>query len=251
MNNKKPMIVANWKMNKSLAESSDFFIEHIDELNELSKKAEFIFLPSFVALTSVNQQIQRTQIQLGAQDCSIHVQGAYTGEVDAISLKEAGCSYVLIGHNERRVYHHETNKDFILKISHALGAKLIPIFCISEEKESSTLSILEALYGQLNVCIELQKKDYNIKKIIIAYEPRWAIGTDKIGQIQQIKDIVYGIKNYLSSSFSHNLASVLYGGSVGPQTIHALSKIDQLDGFLLGRASLDFQNLKNVVLLAT
>lgn len=212
----KPLIVANWKMNpQTLAEAKRLF-DSVKKGVKDFKNAEVVICPPFLCISNLKSQI--SNIKLGAQDCFWEEKGAFTGEVSPPMLKNLGCQYVIIGHSERRRYFKETDEIINKKIKAALKVNLRPILCI--EKKSQ---IKNALRG-------IAKKD--LKKIILAYEPVWAIGTGKACGIPEARKINLSIRKI----FKRNI--LLYGGSVNSQNARNFIKKAKFQGFLIGGASL-------------
>ncbi len=203
--------------------------------------------PSYPALFSLNELLADSPIQLGAQNCSPHEEGAYTGQVSARSLKEAGCSYCIVGHSEVRRYLHASDMDVAHAAYNLCSQNIEPIICIGETQEAReaqrTMHIIEA---QLEPVLGILKN--TTKPIIIAYEPVWAIGTGTVPELSYLQDIFNKIHALISKT--HKGAwRLIYGGSVSESTIAALSRISHLSGFLIGGASLDFQNFEKIVSL--
>lgn len=246
---RKPMIVGNWKMNNTIAES----IRLVTELKELVSEVEdidIVVAPSFVALTSVAIAIQDTNIQLGAQNAFWEESGPYTGEVSAVMLKDVGCQYVILGHSERRQYFKETDEIVNKKVLSAIDAGLIPIMCIGEtleEREKNrAFSVVET---QLKRGIQDIHSD-QAENIVIAYEPVWAIGTGRTATPEQAEEIHFHIRKILSKLYGNSIANnirILYGGSVKPENISELMAKPNIDGALVGGASLDSQSFAHIV----
>lgn len=245
------MFIANWKMEKTFEQSIEWIKKFKFELEDTLNKtnSEIVICPSFDAIQKISKILNKTSIKIGAQNCASEELGAYTGEVSALSLKEIGCHYCIVGHSERRVYFKETNKIINKKIKILLKNLITPIICIGEtEKEklnNKTFSILEE---QLNFALELPQ-DLTNNEIIIAYEPVWAIGTGKNPTKTDLDQIINWIIKFIDNNYSKIKYSILYGGSINEKNIEKFKKIDYLKGFLIGSASLDFQILKKIVLL--
>jgi triosephosphate isomerase len=225
------LIVANWKMygSKTMAEAfiKTFLYSKTDTYN-------YIFCPPFTLLASFEKFLNSQKYILGAQNCSSFENGAFTGDISAEMLKEFNCSYCLIGHSERRqIYHEDDEKILTAKIQQLLKHQITPIFCVGESLEDKKQgTAFQKIKHQLNVLKEINNE------IIIAYEPIWAIGTNKVPNIQEINEMHQFIKNlYLKP------LKVLYGGSVNPQNAADILTSDQVDGILVGRASLEVASL--------
>ncbi len=205
-------------------------------------KAEVVLCPPFTSLGAVYEVIQDTEIKLGAQNMFWEKEGAYTGEVSCLLLKDCGCEFVILGHSERREYFKETDLDINKKIKTALATGLNPICCIGEtlaEREAN--QTIEVVRKQLEGCL----KDFKIEDLLgleIAYEPVWAIGTGKTATPQQAQEVHRFIRNWFKDNFSSGFAEslrILYGGSVKPSNIKELIDQPDIDGALVGGASLD------------
>jgi triosephosphate isomerase len=246
---RQPIIAGNWKMNKTIPES----IRLVTELkNRISGKRDVLIIvaPSFTALNSVNIAIQNTNIKLAAQNVCWEDGGAFTGEISAKMLTDIGCEYVVIGHSERRKYLNETNTIINKKISLCIEENLIPILCIGEtleeRKSEKTFNVLnlqlkESLLG-LNV--------YNVENIIIAYEPVWAIGTGNAATSKDAEDAHKFTRETLSSMFGGVVSEkirLIYGGSVVPENIKELMQQKNIDGALVGGASLNATTFAKIV----
>ncbi len=231
------IFVANWKMQLSLYEQLNYIKNHKDEMHRWKHK--IIICPSFPALVSIGHEVHKTEIALGAQSCSEHSVGAYTGQVAAVSLLQAGCSYVLIGHSEERAL-GVTNHAIAEKVARVLEVGLIPIVCIGEtEQEHKDNKTRHVLTEQLTLVHEVVQK----APFYIAYEPLWAIGSGLIPQHQELEELMAWLKH------TNPNAGLLYGGSVTPETIEQLSRTSFIHGFLVGGASTDFQQFKKIVSL--
>ncbi len=242
---KNSLFIANWKMNKSFTASLDFCTTHKQALKKLSSQAEIVICPSFPALFSVAHLLKDTKVRIGAQTCSMHEKGAYTGQVNTLSLKEVGCTYCIVGHSEQRRDAHLTNDDVAKQVHRLLAIEMQPIICIGETKEEFAQHISKTvLEHQLNPILKIIQSFS--QPIIIAYEPIWSIGTGTIPP-QAYLDETFG---WLAQKLTRELRTpwrILYGGSITPDTIASLKGIAHLDGFLIGDASLDFQKFEKIV----
>lgn len=235
--------IANWKMNFTTKESLDF----VSKLNakDLNKgESQIILCPSFTAIHSTVSASLESSILVGAQDMNSNKSGAHTGEISADMLKETGAEYVILGHSERRHIYGEKDKVINDKIVQALANNLVPILCIGEhldERESGNTNLI--LKEQLKVGLN------NIKgEFIIAYEPVWAIGTGKSATPTMVAETHLSIRNMLLDlNFPKNI-SLLYGGSVTPENASDLSSVPNVDGFLIGGASLDVEKFYKIYL---
>jgi len=235
-----PIIAGNWKMYKTMGEATALVNAMKKELGSFDK-AEVVVCPSFAALNTVYLLIENSMIKLGAQNLFWEKEGAFTGETSPLMLKDCGCEYVIIGHSERRQYFHETDESVNKKIKMALDVGLIPIVCVGEtlaEREASkTKGVIEKqLKGGFN---DITKED--MANIVIAYEPIWAIGTGKTASAAQAQEVHKFIREWLTNNFSSDVSDstrILYGGSVKPENIKELMHEPDIDGGLIGGASL-------------
>jgi len=235
-------------MNKPFQMAIDFCIEYKNKLQQLQThhNAPIILCPTYPALFPVAQQLEDTDIAVGAQDCSTHIQGAFTGQVDALSLQQAGCTYCIVGHSERR-QSGDTNEMVAEKTMRILEQGMTPIICIGETKDQfenkETYHILEA---QLQTVFQKLQKNRSYT-CIIAYEPVWSIGTGVIPQPQYLLEVFAWLRAFIDEQVPYIKAKIVYGGSVDKTNISQLKKINHINGFLIGGASLDFQKLQNIV----
>jgi len=244
-----PLIAGNWKLFKTGPES----IETSKKLSELVTDVEnvdIVIAPTFTSLTVVSEVIKNSKIGLAAQNVYWENEGAFTGEVSAQMLLAAGCLYVIIGHSERRQYFHETDDTVNKKISAALSSGLIPILCIgeteSEREDEKTFSVLD---NQIKNGLEGLSLDQN-QSIVIAYEPVWAIGTGKTASPEQVQDVHFYLRNLLEKNFGNivaNATRILYGGSVKPDNVSELMALEDVDGALVGGASLDPEIFNKII----
>ncbi|HRN78382.1 MAG TPA: triose-phosphate isomerase [Candidatus Dependentiae bacterium] len=239
--------IANWKMQKSFHDAVDFCITHKTQLQELAQEAALILCPTFPALFPTAQHMHDTGVYIGAQNCSQHQHGAFTGQVDALSLFQAGCTYCLVGHSEQRNLFGESNEVVADKMLRVLENNMTPIICIGETQEQfhhkETYHILEAqLESALQKLIAYQNSTF-----LIAYEPIWSIGTGIVPQIDYLNNLFSWLNQHIKTYAPTNPILLLYGGSVTDMNIRDLKQIPYVDGFLIGGASLDFKKLQNIV----
>jgi len=250
---RKIYIAGNWKMNKTKTEAVAFALE-LKEKIEPFEKTEIIVCPSFIALSPVADILQETKAGVGAQNVHWEASGAYTGEVSAEMIESAGCQYVIIGHSERRQYFGETDETVNKKVKRVLQTCcLMPIVCVGE-----TLEQRES--GKMKDVVENQIKNglaglspSQMERIIIAYEPVWAIGTGVTATPEQAEEVHAFIRQLLASIFDENTAentSILYGGSVKPDNIESLLKQNNIDGGLIGGASLKADSFVQMIEIA-
>ena len=235
---RKPIMAGNWKMNKTIAETIEFINEIKDKLND--DKVEALICAPFTVLKDLKDATKGTNIKVGAQNMHYAENGAFTGEVSATMLKEIGMDYVIIGHSERRQYFNETNESCNKKVLKALEVGINPILCCGE-----TLEQREANETK-NICkvqVEEALKDVDvndISKVVIAYEPIWAIGTGKTATSEDANDVISYIREVVAGLYKDkaNEVRIQYGGSVKPQNVAEIMAQSDIDGALVGGASL-------------
>ena len=246
---RKRFIAGNWKMFTKVKEAECIVEKLLPKVKD--SKADILVCPPFVNIPAVKQIIKDSNIQLGAQNCSDKDWGAYTGEVSAPMLQAIGCQYVIIGHSERRQYFNEDEKIINQKIRLALDNNLKPILCVGEslkqrEKDETKLIIEKEIKGALN---EIDKSD--CLTMTIAYEPIWAIGTGKTASPEQAQEVHKFIRDLLKEMYDEELSEnlrILYGGSMKPKNCKELLAKEDIDGGLVGGASLkpdDFAEIIN------
>lgn len=243
------IIAGNWKMNKTITEALKFVRQLSVELKDV-KKTGIVVCPPFTALYSVAQEIAGTNIHLGAQNLFWEEKGAFTGEISAAMVKDTHCEYVIIGHSERRNIFKETNEDVNKKIKASLKLGLLPIVCVGEKLEerlnNKTFDIVsDHVIGALTGISADE-----LKKMTIAYEPVWAIGTGKNATPEQAEEVHLFIRQLISKNFGNKVASILsilYGGSVTPENIKSLIAQPDIDGALVGGASLKADSFSQIV----
>lgn len=243
---RRPFIAGNWKMNKTTQEAIAFATAFVPTVADVRDK-DILICPPFTALSAVNAIVKGTKVALGAQNCAFAASGAYTGEVAPKMLTDVGCAYVIIGHSERRKYYGETDVIINQKITNAFSAGLKVIVCVGE-----TLEEREA--GKTFSVIETQTrgglKNIDMTNIVIAYEPVWAIGTGKTATPEQAQEVHAFIRTLLSTMYNAQIADttrILYGGSVTPETIKDLMACPDVDGGLVGGASLKVDAFLSIV----
>ena len=243
------MIAGNWKMNKSPAESAGLAERIVRKVGDI-RHVDIVICPSFPALTAAYEKIEESLVRLGAQDLFWEKEGAYTGEVSALMLRESGCRYVIIGHSERRIHFGETDETVSRKIAAALEWNLVPIICVGEKLEEREKGEVENVITKQIKGSLAHLNDENIVKIVLAYEPVWAIGTGKTATPAQANEVHGLIRALIGDIFSKEAADqirILYGGSVKPGNIRALIAEEHLDGALVGGASLDEHSFAGIV----
>ena len=240
----KPIVAANWKMNFTIDESLNL----IDEIIKRSPsvEAEIIFFPNYISLQSVKQKLIDTAYMVGSQNVHHNESGAFTGEVSASMLSILDLDYVIIGHSERRQYFNESDDQVNQKIKRALDVNIKPVVCIGETiDERKSGKTTEVLNRQLNKAFE-EIDVLSANKIIVAYEPVWAIGTGVSADENQVLEAHALIKQTLVSIFSENIP-ILYGGSVNASNAFELINLNNVDGFLIGGASLKSESFCQII----
>lgn len=250
MNTHSYTIIANWKMYLLPEQAVAFIEQNFKELSDLSstKTKQLVLCPSFEAVFMVKQAAEDIPLSVGAQDCSTHQPGAYTGQIAAESLKQLGCTYCIVGHSETREYQRQTSTHIAEKMIALLNNNITPIVCCGENTQERNQNKTEqVLHEQLTPVFAELKKRTAPKKIIIAYEPLWAIGSGVAAQKEQIEHACSTITHLAEKQQCAGAFSLVYGGSITASTVPPLKTITQLDGFLVGKASTDFQELKKIV----
>lgn len=236
---RQPLVAGNWKMNGSL-EGVKTLLGGIKSGMSEVRKAEVAVCPPFVYLAEAQAALQGTAVAWGGQDVSAHVSGAYTGEVAGSMLGDFGCKYVIVGHSERRTYHGETDALVADKYQAALDAGLTPIFCIGETLEEREGGVTEEVVAR-QVDAVIERCGVNaLGKGVIAYEPVWAIGTGKTATPEQAQDVHAFIRGRVAahSAAVADAVRILYGGSMKPGNAGELMAKADIDGGLIGGASL-------------
>jgi len=246
---RKLIIAGNWKMNKTVAEALDLVAGIHRELNKF-KEVDIVVCPPFTALCEVSKAILNTNIRLGAQNMSEHNSGAYTGEIAAGMLKEFSVRYVILGHSERRQYQKESDELVAKKALTAHSTSLKPIVCVGE-----TLAEREA--GKTEKVLETQVRGSlaglsaeQMEETVVAYEPVWAIGTGKTASTAQAQEVHIFIRRLLAEIFGETVARrvrIQYGGSVKPSNARELMSQPDVDGALVGGASLEVRSFADIV----
>ncbi len=250
---RKKIIAGNWKMNKTKSEAVAFAKELKEKIDKF-EKTEIVVCPNYIALAPICDVLKETRAGVGAQNMFWEASGAFTGEVSAEMIEDAGCEYVIIGHSERRQYFGEINETVNKRIKRALTTCcLTPIMCIGE-----TLEQREA--GEMNNVIEKQLKEglagltpAHMQRLIIAYEPVWAIGTGKTATPEQAEEVHQFIRDLIKKIYDEQIADrihILYGGSAKPSNIRELLVQKNIDGGLIGGASLDINAFVEMIEIA-
>ncbi len=246
---RKLIIAGNWKMNKTVAEALDLVKDLIREVGKL-KEIDIVVCPPFTALCEVSKAILHTSIRLGAQNMSEHNLGAYTGEIAAGMLKEFSVRYVILGHSERRQFQKESNELIAKKAQAVHAASLKPIVCVGETLAEREGGLMEkVLDTQVRGSLAGLKKE-QAEETIIAYEPVWAIGTGKTATTAQAQEAHAFIRHLLHKIFDETVARrmrIQYGGSVKPGNARELMSMPDVDGALVGGASLEARSFADII----
>jgi triosephosphate isomerase len=236
---RKNIVAGNWKMNKTLEEGVELAKTINRQVNE--EGVVVIICPPFIHLTEVNKIITKDSLFLGAQNCASEASGAYTGEVSAQMIKSTGADYVIIGHSERRSYYGETDAILNKKVKLALQNGLLPVFCCGEVLKEREAGIhMQVVKSQIEKGLfDLSEEDFS--KVVVAYEPVWAIGTGVNASPEQAQEMHKLIRDLVSDKYGKSVAdnlSILYGGSCKPSIARELFANPDVDGGLIGGASL-------------
>ncbi|MCL2144440.1 MAG: triose-phosphate isomerase [Endomicrobia bacterium] len=245
---RKPLMAGNWKMNKTVGEAVAMVKALKTAVADVTD-VEILVCPTYTALYAVYNEIKDSNINLGAQNLFWEAKGAFTGEISPSMVKDAGCSYVIIGHSERRQYFGETDETVNKRTKAAFGAGLIPIVCVGEtleEREKNiTFQVVETQVrgGLANLTAE------ESAAVVIAYEPVWAIGTGKTATPQQAQEVHAFIRKIYKEIYGDaaDKVRILYGGSVNPKNVSDLMKQSDIDGGLVGGASLEAESFTQLV----
>lgn len=236
----KTIVAGNWKMNLTLSEAQKMVADLVS-LGPCPEDVTGILIPNFVALKTVADEIKGTSYKLGAQNMSSEDQGAFTGEISWDMLTDVGASYCIIGHSERRTIYLENNSQIEKKLKKALASGITPILCVGESQEKREAGeAKKRVEGQIHRAT-LGLKEEDVKKIIIAYEPLWAIGTGAAASPEDAEDMCKTIREWIRKGFGDEVAdqlSILYGGSVKPENIQSFLEKEDINGALVGGASL-------------
>ncbi|MER7277591.1 triose-phosphate isomerase [Dactylosporangium sp. NPDC000244] len=252
---RRPLMAGNWKMNLNHLEAIALVQKLAFTLNEQQlNDVEAVVLPPFVDIRSVQTLVDGDKLLIGygAQDISAHVSGAYTGEISGAMLAKLGCQYVVVGHSERRQYHREDDALVNAKVKAALANGIAPILCVGEglEVRESGEHVGYTL-AQLDAGLEKIKTD-EVEKIVIAYEPVWAIGTGKVATPEDAQEVIGAIRTRLAEKYTGGTADrvrILYGGSVKHDNVAAIIEQPDIDGALVGGASIDAEGFARIVRL--
>ncbi|WP_432987466.1 triose-phosphate isomerase [Dactylosporangium sp. CA-233914] len=252
---RRPLMAGNWKMNLNHLEAIKLVQQLAFTLTEKQLgDVEAVVLPPFVDIRSVQTLVDGDKLLIGygAQDISAHTNGAYTGEVSGAMLAKLGCQYVVVGHSERRQYHREDDALVNAKVKAALANGIAPILCVGEGLEiRESGEHVGYTLAQLDAGLEKIKTD-EVEKIVIAYEPVWAIGTGKVATPQDAQEVIGAIRTRLAEKYTGGIADrvrILYGGSVKHDNVAAIIEQPDIDGALVGGASIDAEGFARIVRL--
>lgn len=249
MSDRRPVIAGNWKMFKTIAETRKFFDQLIPEIQDV-EHCEIVVAPPFTALAAAVEETDGTRVSISAQNVHWEPQGAFTGEVSVGMILDAGASHVIIGHSERRQYFGETDQTVEKKTKAALKVGLTPIVCVGEtlaERDGSLAS--EVVRRQVRDGL-VQLTESDLSHIIVAYEPVWAIGTGRTATPEVAAEMHAEIRKSIAEIFGEKAASairILYGGSVKPDNVSALMGKEDIDGALVGGASLKAKSFLSII----
>ena len=244
---RKPIIAGNWKMHKTIAEALEFVNDVKDRVK--SNEVEAVICAPFTLLKDLKEATKGTDIKIGAQNMHFEEKGAFTGEISPLMLKELDMDYVIIGHSERRQYFNETDETVNKKVLKALEVEIDPILCVGETLEEREAG------NTKNVCkVQVEKGLENVSKeditkVVIAYEPIWAIGTGKTATSEDANDVIAYIRQVVANLYGDlaNEVRIQYGGSVKPSNVAEIMNQSDIDGALVGGASLEANDYVQLV----
>ncbi|MGI6718165.1 MAG: triose-phosphate isomerase [Bacteroidales bacterium] len=252
---RKKIVAGNWKMNLSFTEAEDLLYEIVDQLanKPVEDNVDIIIFPPALYLELASDAALDANIYYGAQNCSEYDNGAYTGEISAQMLNSMDATHVLVGHSERRKYFNESNQSLYNKIDQALSYNIVPVYCIGEQLEDRELNRhFDVIKEQLSeVVFKLSEEEFS--NIIIAYEPVWAIGTGKTASPEQAQEMHEYIRNLIEKNYTKDIADktyILYGGSCKPSNAKELFSCKDVDGGLIGGASLKYSDFIELIRIA-
>ena len=239
------LIAGNWKLNCNIDDATKLVKDLIVNIDKKEVNCEVAVFPPYTVLFEVQKIIQKTNIAIGAQDCSTEIRGPYTGDVSAEMISDVGCKYVIVGHSERRLYRGEDNKIILKKVNNAQKYNLVPIVCVGEKAtDRDNGKAVDVIRKQLEDSLPLNCTEQNC---IIAYEPVWAIGTGVIPSIEAIKEMFSMIKEWLYEKYKDRNIKILYGGSVKSSNFKEIIQLTNVDGTLIGGASVIFDEFKKIL----
>jgi triosephosphate isomerase (TIM) len=246
---RKPLIAGNWKMYKTVREAVETARELVQSTAGVN--VDVMIAPPFTALAPVAEVVKGTSVALGAQNLFWKNEGAYTGEISPVMLSDIGCRYAIIGHSERRQYFGDTDESVNAKILAALDHQLIPVFCVGEtETQREAKETFSVLDKQVTKGLESFSPEALSGILVIAYEPVWAIGTGKTATIDQVQEVHAFLRSLVEKRFNNLLAKtvrILYGGSVKPDNVTEIMNMPDVDGALVGGASLSAKIFNSII----
>ena len=245
---RRAMIAGNWKMNNTISETAAL----IDQLKPMIKdaKCDVVVCPTFLSLPTAVELCKGTNIKVGAQNMHFEDNGAFTGEVSPLMLKELGVDYVIIGHSERRLYFNETDETVNMKLKAAFSHDISPILCVGESLSERELGITEEVLATKVKLDLLGLSKEQVEELVIAYEPIWAIGTGKTATAEDANNTIGFIRSVVGKLYGNDVAEkvrIQYGGSVKPSTIKEQMAMEHIDGGLIGGASLKASDFAAIV----
>jgi triosephosphate isomerase len=249
MQERKPLVAANWKMYKTVQEAVSF-VKDLQKEVGCPEDREILIAPPFTALSAVREVTQRAGFSLASQNCHFEEQGSFTGEISVLMLRDVGCRYVIIGHSERRHIFGETDEMIQKKVAAVFRHGLTPVLCLGEkleEREEEKTS--EVVSRQLESALQGLNAE-QAEQLVVAYEPVWAIGTGRTATPDQAQEVHAFIRERYTSLCNKTVANrlrILYGGSVKPDNVDALMGQADIDGCLVGGASLQVDSFKRIV----
>tara|TARA_B100000900_G_scaffold60582_1_gene46043 strand:- start:158 stop:922 length:765 start_codon:yes stop_codon:yes gene_type:complete len=248
----KKIIIGNWKLNLDHLEA----IQLLQKINyslpkNIEDKIEIVLSPSFTSIRSLQTVISsdKLKIKLSSQNVSQFASGAYTGEVSASQLKKLEIDYAIVGHSERRTLFNEVDSEINIKVNKLIDSDIVPIFCFGEStEERKNGSYLTFIENQINEGLKGLRKD-KLRKLIVAYEPIWAIGTGEVASLENIVEVLDYVKNIISKKpfFNNDIIKFIYGGSVSPDNAKSILNSRIVDGALVGGASLDATKFVDII----
>jgi|TARA_B100000902_G_scaffold194394_1_gene185684 triosephosphate isomerase len=248
----KKIIIGNWKLNLDHLEA----IQLLQKINyslpkNIEDKIEIVLSPSFTSIRSLQTVISsdKLKIKLSSQNVSQFASGAYTGEVSASQLKKLEIDYAIVGHSERRTLFNEVDSEINIKVNKLIDSDIVPIFCFGEStEERKNGSYLTFIENQINEGLKGLRKD-KVRKLIVAYEPIWAIGTGEVASLEDIVEVLDYVKNIISKKpfFNNDIIKFIYGGSVSPDNAKSILNSRIVDGALVGGASLDATKFVDII----
>ena len=246
---KRPLIAGNWKMFKTIPEGINL-VNIIKAGTYKITDCDIVICPPFTALSAISKEIEDTKIELGAQDMHFETEGAFTGEISPLMLKDVRCRYVILGHSERRQYFKETDELINKKVIVALKYSLVPILCVGETlEEREARRAFEVVKQQFDQSLKGFKAE-EMERVVIAYEPVWAIGTGRTATPEQAEQMHSYIRRLLNEQYRESVGErikILYGGSVKPDNIAQLMIKPNVDGALVGGASIKAEAFIQIV----